>query len=116
MAFKLSRNQALTIRLLTTYGTASLLSRDGEEIKVPLAPLLGASSLIRSMLAESRLHPGIHGPLVLSFTVGSDVLVSEKSEFKDGDIDETEDDSLRKCHVNLENNEERPADPSYCNR
>ena len=59
----LSRNQALTVPLLSTHGTATLLSRDGEEVKVPLAPLLGASILVRSMVTEAHLHPGIHGPL-----------------------------------------------------
>ena len=72
----LTRDQTLTIPMSSTYGTATLLSRDGEEVKVPLAPLLGASPLVRYMVAESRLHPGTHGPLVLSFTVPPDVLVS----------------------------------------
>jgi len=72
----LSRAPVLTVPLLSTYGTTTLLSRDGEEVKVPLAPLLGASPLVRSMVAESHLHPGTHGPLVLSFTVPADVLVS----------------------------------------
>ena len=76
MAVILSRKQALTVPLLSTYGTASFLSRDGQEVKVPLAPLLGGSNLVRSMVAESYLHPGIHGPLILSFTVAADVLAS----------------------------------------
>ena len=49
---------------------------DGREVKVPLAPLLGACTLVRSMLAESHFHPGIHGPLVISFAVDTDILVS----------------------------------------
>jgi len=88
-------DQALTVPLLSTYGTASLLSRDGEEVKVPLAPLLGASSLVRSMVAESNLHPGIHGPLVLTITVAVDVLVkvgdilgAGESNVKEGIIEE----------------------------
>jgi len=76
MAFILSRNHALTVPLLSTYGTASLLSRDGQEVKVPLALLLGGSTLVRSMVDESHLHPGIHGPLILSFTVEADVLAN----------------------------------------
>merc|ERR1719369_138960 len=28
------------------------------------------------MVAESHLHPGLHGPLILSFTVAADVLAS----------------------------------------
>merc|ERR1719153_1198779 len=95
MAFKLSRDQALTFRLLSTCGTVSLLSRNGEEVKVPLAPLLGGSSLVRSMVAESRLHPGLHGPLIFSFTVAADVLVSI------GDIL-----GMGECNVKEENVEE----------
>jgi len=72
----LSRNQDLTVPLLSTYGTASLLSMGGQEVKVPLALLLGGSSLVRSMVAESHLHPGLHGPLILSFTVSANVLAS----------------------------------------
>ena len=76
MATILTRDQALTIALFSTFGTASLLSREGLEIKVPLAPLLGASTLVRSIVAESHLHPGLHGPIVLSFAVAADILVS----------------------------------------
>ena len=72
----MSRNQAITVPLLSTYGKASLLSMDGQEVKVPLAVLLGGSSLVRSMVAESHLHPGLHGPLILSFTVATNVLAS----------------------------------------
>ena len=63
MAVTLSRDQALTVQLLSTYGTASLLGKDGREVQVPLAPLLGASSLLRSIVAESHLHPGSMGLL-----------------------------------------------------
>jgi len=76
MAVILSRDHALTVPLLSTHGTATLLSKDNHEVKVPLAPLLGASTLVRSIVAESRLNPGIHGPLVLSVAVAGDVLGS----------------------------------------
>jgi len=95
MAVILSRDHAITVPLLSTYGTASLLSKDGEEVKVPLALLLGASTMVRSIVAESHLHPGVHGPLVLSFTVAGDVLarVGEllgvgESNVKEKNIDE----------------------------
>jgi len=78
MAVILSRDHALTIPLLSTHGTATLLSKDNHEVRVPLAPLLGASTLVRSIVDESHLHPGIHGTLVLSFAVAADVLVSVK--------------------------------------
>ena len=74
MAFKLSRDQALTVPLLSTYGTATLLSKEGQEVKVALAPLLGASSLVRSIVASSQLHPGVHGPLILSLEVAAHIL------------------------------------------
>ena len=76
MAFTLRRDQAWTVPLLSTCGTATLLSRDGEEIKAPLAPLLGASTLVWSILAESHIHPGLHAPLALSFEVAVDVLAN----------------------------------------
>ena len=76
MATILTRDRASTVALFSTFGTASLLSRDGLEIKVPLAPLLGASTLVRSIVAESHLHPGLHGSLVLSFAVAADILQS----------------------------------------
>ena len=76
MALRLSRDKALTVPLLSTYGTAAVLSRDGGEVRVPLAPLLGASTLLRSIVEEANLHPCIHGPLILSFEVAHDVLVS----------------------------------------
>ena len=76
MAVILTRDQALTVPLFSTYGTAILLGRDGREVRVPLAPLLGASILVRSVVTESQLHPGIHGPLFLSFAVTSDILAS----------------------------------------
>jgi len=74
MVVILSRDHALIVPLLSTYGTVTLLSRDGVEVQVPLALLLGASTLVRSVVAESHLHPGIHGPLFLSFAVAADVL------------------------------------------
>jgi len=85
MAVILSRDHALTVPLLSTHGTVTLLSKDGEEVKVPLAPLLGASTLVRSIVDESHLHPGIHGPLVLSFAVAADVLVSVKEILSSGE-------------------------------
>ena len=78
MAVILSREPAIIVPQLSTYGTAKLLSRDGGEVTVPLAPLLGGSTLIKSIVAESHLHPGIHGPLILSLAVTADVLVSVK--------------------------------------
>ena len=49
------------------------------------------------MVADSHLHPGIHGPLVLSFTVGADVLVSVgdileagEANVKEGNIEEVD--------------------------
>ena len=96
MAVTLTRDQALTVPLLTTYGTALLLSRDGREVKVPMAPLLAASNLVRSMVTETpHLHPGIHGPLILSFEVASDILVGAgdilatgESNLKEEDIED----------------------------
>ena len=95
MAIVLSRDKSLLVPLLSTYGSAVLLSRDGGEVEVPLAPLLGASTLVRSMVAEAHLHPGIHGPLILSFAVNFDVLVSVgkilsvgEADFKEGNITE----------------------------
>ena len=77
MAYILSRDHALTVSLVTTTSDkAVLLSKDGEEVNVPLAPLLGSSTLLRSVVAESHLHPGVHGPLVLSLSVAADILVS----------------------------------------
>ena len=70
MALTLTRDQALTIPLLSTYGTASLLGRDNREVKVPLVPLLVASTLLRSMVSElPHFHPGMHGHLILSFEI-----------------------------------------------
>jgi len=97
MAIILSRDQALTFNLLSTLGTATLLSRDGGQVKVPLALLLGASPLVRSMVAESHLHPDVHGPLVLSFGVAANVLASVgdllgtgESKVKEENIEEVE--------------------------
>ena len=61
MAFKLSRDPALTVPLLSTYGAATLLGKDGQEVQVALAPLLGASSLVRSVVTSSQLHPEVNG-------------------------------------------------------
>ena len=85
MAVILSRVQGLIVPLLSTHGTATLLSKDGGEVKVPLAPLLGASTLLRSTLDESHLHPGIHGPLILSFAVTADVLMSVRDLLSAGE-------------------------------
>ena len=77
MAYILSRDHALTVSLVTTTSDkAVLLSKDGEEVNVPLVPLLGSSTLLRSVVAESHLHPGVHGPLVLSLSVAAEILVS----------------------------------------
>ena len=46
MAVTLTRDNALTVPLLSTYGTATLLGKDGRGVQVPLAPLLGASLLV----------------------------------------------------------------------
>ena len=96
MAFVLSRDQALSVPLLSTHGKASLLSKNGDEVKVPLAPLLGASSLIKALVADFHLHPGIHGPLIFSFSVNTDVLESvgnitylfRKSNVKEENVEE----------------------------
>jgi len=73
----LKRDPALTNDLIcTTLGTAILQSRDNEKVQVPLAPLLSTSKLIRLMVAESHLHPAIHGPLILSCEVSTKALVS----------------------------------------
>ena len=85
MAVILSRDHSLTVLLLSTYGKASLLSMDGREVEVPLAPLLGASSLVRSIVASSHLHPGIHGPLFLSFEVTADILACVGEIFGTGE-------------------------------
>ena len=95
MTVSLTRNQALTVPLLTTYGTALLLSRDGQEVKVPLAPLLAASHLVRSMVTETpHLHPGIHGPLILSFEVASDILVGAGEILATGESNLKEEDII----------------------
>ena len=76
MAYALSRDPALVNLLQITYGgTVTLQSKDGEIVPVPLTALLGASSLVRGMVADSHLHPGVHGPLILSCEVPADVLV-----------------------------------------
>jgi len=73
----LKRDPASVIDLIgTTLGTATLLSTDNEKVEVPLATLLSTSKLIRIMVAESHLHPAIHGPLILSCEVSTEALVS----------------------------------------
>jgi len=73
----LRRDPALTYDLTgTTLGTATLQSKDNEKVQVPLAPLLSTSKLIRTMVAESHLHPAIHGPLILSCDASTKALVS----------------------------------------
>jgi len=73
----LKRDRTLTKDLIgTTLGTGTLQSKDNEKVEVPLAPLLSTSKLIRTILAESHLHPAIHGPLTLSFDVSTKALVS----------------------------------------
>ena len=74
MAVTLLRDQALTVPLLSTYGRATLLGRDGRGVQVPLAPLLAASSLVKAIVNSSQLHPGIYGPLILSFDIDVDIL------------------------------------------
>ena len=81
----LSRDHASTVSLVSTLGKAVFLSKDGEEVNVPLAPLLGASTLLRSVVAESHLHPGVHGPLVLSLSVATDILASVGEIFGKGE-------------------------------
>jgi len=87
----LSRDPALTVSLLSTYDTATLLSRDGAEVKVSLAPLLGASTLVRYIVAECHLHPGIHGPLMIFFAVAADVLMSVRDILGTGESNLVED-------------------------
>ena len=74
MAVTLLRDQALTVPLLSTYGRATLLGRDGRGVQVPLVPLLAASSLVKAIVNSSQLHPGIYGPLTLSFEIAVDIL------------------------------------------
>merc|ERR1712179_847943 len=52
------------------------MGKDNEKVQVPVAPLLSTSKLIRTMVAESHLHPAIHGPLTLSCDVSTKALVS----------------------------------------
>lgn len=81
----------------TAYETATLLSKDSQGVAVPLAHLLGASSLVRSMVADANLHPAIHGPLILSCPVEVGVLLSVGEIFRrgvasarDGEIEEVQ--------------------------
>lgn len=72
-------------------GAAPLLSRDDQEIKAPLAPLLGASTLVRAILVESNILPCLRGPLVLSFPFAVDVLVNVEEMLKVGETNVKED-------------------------
>ena len=73
----LKKDPALLLDLIgTTLGRATLQSKDNEKVQVPLAHLLSTSKLIRTMVAESHLHPAIHGPLILSCEVSTEALVS----------------------------------------
>ena len=124
MAVTLSRDQALTVQLLSTYGTASLLGKDGREVQVPLAPLLGASSLLRSIVDSSQLHPGVHGPLIISFDIAVDVLAhvgeilgAGESKLKSGNIEDVVhvleilglEGSLSETRLNIVNHEQQIA-------
>ena len=55
---------------------SNLLSNDSQSVAVPLVHLLGASSLVRSMVVDANLHPAIHGPLILSCPVDVGVLLT----------------------------------------
>ena len=76
---------------------SNLLSDDSQSVAVPLVHLLGASSLVRSMVVDANLHPAIHGPLILSFPVEVGVLLSVGEIFRrgetwvrDGEIEEVQ--------------------------
>jgi len=72
----LKKDPALLLDLIgTTLGKATLLSKENEGVQVSLAPLLSTSKLIRLIVAESHLHPAIHGPLILWCDVSTKVLV-----------------------------------------
>ena len=62
----------LDLSLSTGCGVFSLISEDGHQVSVPMAILLAASPLLRSLVSD--LHPTAHGPLVLSFAISRDVL------------------------------------------
>jgi len=84
---------ALLLNLIsTTLGTATLLSKDNERVQVPLAPLLSTSKLIRTMVAESNLHPAIYGPLILSCEVSTEALVSVRDILGTGETRISNDD------------------------
>jgi len=88
----LKRNPALTIDLIgTTLGTATLQSKDNDRVQVPLAPLLSTSKLIRIMVAESGIHPDIHGPLILSCEASTKSLISVADILDTGEIGVSDD-------------------------
>ena len=124
MAVILSKDPASTVKLLSTFGTATLLGKDGRGVQVPLAPLLGASSLVRSIVDSSQLHPGIYGPLMLSFDIAVDILAhvreilgTGESNIKSGNIENVihvlsileVGANLSKTRINIENNEQQIA-------
>ena len=76
MAYIISNPAILRVLLEPICGFATLRSKDCHDVAVPLVPLLGASSLVRSVVAESHLHPAVHGGLILNIEVAADVLVS----------------------------------------
>ena len=77
MAYTLTRDPNLLNLLSPTFGgTATLQSKEGENVLVPLSALLGASTLVSGIVANSHLHPAVHGPLILSCALSTDVLVS----------------------------------------
>ena len=124
MAVILSRDPALTVQLLSTYGTATLLGEDGRGVQVSLAHLLGASSLVRSIVDSSQLHPGVHGPLIISFDIAVDILAhvgeilgTGESKLKSGNIEDVVqvleilglEGSLSETRLNIENHEQQVA-------
>jgi len=94
----LKKDPALLLDLIGTTlrtATATLLSKENEGVQVPLAPLLSTSKLLRFMVAESHLHPAIHGPLILWCEVSTkalvkvgDILGSGKTRVSNDDIEE----------------------------
>ena len=76
MACTLSNPALSNVLLEPICGLAVLRSKDCHDVEVPLVPLLGVSSLVRSVVTESHLHPAIHGGLILNLAVAAEVLVS----------------------------------------
>ena len=64
----LKRDPAWVNELLSpaSSGTVTLLGDAGHQASVPLAPMLAASPLLRTMLADTGLHPSVFGNPVLS--------------------------------------------------